>query len=344
MSLKKINVAVAGATGYVGLDLIYLLSKHPKVNIISLCAQKKLGKNIQFFDTRIKKKLPKISNLKKVNWKNIDLLFLSLPNGEAQKIIKKLSNINHLKFIDLSADFRIENKKIYKHWYQINHNATKLINKSIYSISEFVKEKIINYRIISNPGCYPTSIQLPLIPLIKKKLIKLDSIIIDSKSGYSGAGKNYKNKFKHKNIEKNIHAYGIKKHRHMSEIDQEFKKLTRQKIQYSFNPHLLPMFRGILSSIYLETNKGININKIYNELKKVHKKNYFIKILPINSQLGTSNVINTNYCEISICETRHKNKLVIFSALDNLVKGASGQAIQNMNLLFNIKENLGLIK
>ena len=130
----------------------------------------------------------------------------------------------------------------------------------------------------------------------------------------------------------------------MSEIDQEFKKLTRQKIQYSFNPHLLPMFRGILSSIYLETNKGININKIYNELKKVHKKNYFIKILPINSQLGTSNVINTNYCEISICETRHKNKLVIFSALDNLVKGASGQAIQNMNLLFNIKENLGLIK
>ena len=168
MSLKKINVAIAGATGYVGLDLIYLISKHPKVNIISLCAQKNLGKNIQFFDKRIKKKLPKIDSLKNVNWKKIDLLFLSLPNGEAQKLITKLSSLRNLKFIDLSADFRIEDKNLYKNWYNINHNASKLINKSIYSISEFVKKKINNYKIISNPGCYPTSIQLPLIPLIKK--------------------------------------------------------------------------------------------------------------------------------------------------------------------------------
>ncbi|MBA1339659.1 MAG: N-acetyl-gamma-glutamyl-phosphate reductase [Pelagibacterales bacterium] len=342
MSLKKINVAIAGATGYVGLDLIYLISKHPKVNIISLCAQKNLGKNIQFFDKRIKKKLPKIGSLKNVNWKKIDLLFLSLPNGEAQKLITRLSCLRNLKFIDLSADFRIEDKNLYKNWYNINHNASKLINKSIYSISEFVKKKINNYKIISNPGCYPTSIQLPLIPLIKKRLIRLDNIIIDSKSGYSGAGKNYKKKFQHKHIEQNIHAYGIKKHRHMSELDQEFNKITKHKIQYTFNPHLLPMFRGILSSIYLETKKDINIKKIYSELKKSHKKNYFIKILPINSQLGTSNVLNTNCCEISVCETRYKNRIVIFSALDNLIKGASGQAIQNMNLLFNLRENLGL--
>ena len=165
MSLKKINVVIAGATGYVGLDLVYYLSKHPKVNISYLCAQKKLGKKIQYFDKRIKKKLPKISNLKKVNWTNIDLLFLSLPNGEAQKIVKSLYKFEHLKFIDLSADFRIESSDKYKKWYSKNHNAKKLITESIYSIPEFTKKKIKKFRIIANPGCYPTSIQLALLPI-----------------------------------------------------------------------------------------------------------------------------------------------------------------------------------
>ena len=165
MSQKKINIVIAGATGYVGLDLVYYLSSHPKVNIIHLCAQKNLGKNIKFFDKRIRKNLPKITSLKKVNWLSVDLLFLSLPNGEAQKIIKNLYNFKHLKFIDLSADFRIEDPKKYKEWYSINHNAKSLITKSIYSIPEFTRNKIKNFRIVANPGCYPTSIQLVLLPL-----------------------------------------------------------------------------------------------------------------------------------------------------------------------------------
>ena len=168
MSQKKINVVVAGATGYVGLDLVYYLSKHPRVNISNLCAQKNLGKNIDFFDKRIKKKLPKISKLNKVSWHKIDLLFLSLPNGEAQKLIKNLYRYKNLKFIDLSADFRIKNSYEYKKWYSINHQAKTLIKDSIYSIPEFNKKTIGKYRIISNPGCYPTSIQIPLIPLIQK--------------------------------------------------------------------------------------------------------------------------------------------------------------------------------
>ncbi len=342
MSQNKLKIVVAGATGYVGLDLVYYLSKHPKVHILSLCAQKNLGKKIQNFDKKIKGRLPKISNINNVNWKNVDLLFLSLPNGEGQKIIKKLYKHNHLKFIDLSADFRIESFKKYKEWYKINHNAKSLIKKSIYSIAEFTKAKIKNYRIIANPGCYPTSIQLPLVPLLKKSLIKTKNIIIDSKSGYSGAGKNYKLKFNHKNFDSSIFVYGIEKHRHMSELDQEFKKYSKNKITYTFNPHLLPTFRGILSSIYLETKTNVSINKIHKELKTFHSKNKFIKILKINSPTGSGNVLNTNNCEISICKTRYKNKIVIFSVIDNLVKGASGQAIQNMNLLYNFKENLGL--
>ena len=342
MSHKKINIAVAGATGYVGLDLVYYLSKHPHVNISYLAAQKNIGKDIKNFDRRIKKKLPKISILKNINWKNIDLLFLSLPNGEAQKIIKKLYHYKHLKFIDLSADFRIEDIRQYEKWYSATHKAKYLVKKSIYSIPEFTKKNIKNYRIISNPGCYPTSIQLVLVPLMKKFLIETNNIVIDSKSGYSGAGKNYKSKFIHKNIEKSIFAYGIVKHRHMSELDQEFKKISKKKLEYTFTPHLLPTYRGILSSIYIKTKKNIEVNKIYHELKKFHTKNIFVKLLKLNTPMGSGNVLNTNNCEISVCKTRYKNKLVIFSAIDNLVKGASGQAIQNMNLLYGYKENSGL--
>ena len=268
---------------------------------------------------------------------------MSLPNGEAQKLIKKNYKFNEkLKFIDLSADFRISNYKIYERNYKIKHKAKDLISSSIYSLPELVNKDINKYKIISNPGCYPTSIQIPLIPLIIKNLIKKKGITIDSKSGYSGAGKNLENKFNHKNLYSSTFAYSVKNHRHVCEIDQELLKLTKKKVSYTFNPHLLPTFRGILSSIYVNTVDGVSGKQLRNNLVKFYKSSKFIKILKLNSPLGSGNVLNTNICEISVCETRLKNKYIIFSALDNLVKGASGQAIQNMNLLFNFPENLGL--
>ena len=340
---KKINIAVIGATGYTGLDLVLMLSKHPKVNLINLCATKNLGKKINFFDRRIKKNLPKITSVKNIKWKNIDLVFLSMPNGEAQKLIKKLffKNIN-LKFIDLSADFRISDKRIFEKNYKIKHKAANLIKRSLYSIPELSNKNISQYRIISNPGCYPTSIQIPLIPLIKKKLINTKNITIDSKSGYSGAGKNLEKKFTHKNLYKSTFAYNPKNHRHVCEIEEQLFKFTKKKINYTFNPHLLPTFRGILTAIYVYIKKGTNAKIIRNALKEYYNKSNFIKILRLNSSLGSGNVLNTNNCEISICETRVKNRFIIFTAIDNLVKGASGQAIQNMNLLFKYPEHLGL--
>ena len=344
MSKKKINTAIIGATGYTGLDLVLLLSKHPKTNIQYLCATKNLGKKISSFDKRIKKKLPNISSVKNVDWSKIDLVFLSLPNGEAQKLINKIFyKYKNIKFIDLSADFRIVNPVTYKKNYKLNHKSIKLIKYSLYSISEFIKKDITNYRIIANPGCYPTSIQIPLIPLIKKKLINLNNIIIDSKSGYSGAGKNLEIKFKHKNLYTSIFAYSTKDHRHMSEIDQEITKHTNNKVQYSFNPYLLPTFRGILTSIFLDVKNNSSAKIIRDELIKYYKKDEFIKILKLNTEIGSGNVLNTNNCEISICNTRIKNRIIIFSAIDNLIKGASGQAIQNMNLLFKFPETLGLL-
>ena len=339
---NKINVAVIGATGYTGLDLILMLSKHPKVKIHNLCATKNIGKNINFFDKRIKKKLPKITKVDKIKWVNLDLVFLSLPNGEAQKIIKKNYLINRkLKFIDLSADFRISSVKTYEKNYKIKHKAINLIKRSLYSIPEFTKNKIKNYRIIANPGCYPTSIQIPLVPLIRKNLVKINDITIDAKSGYSGAGKNLEKKFTHKNLYNSTYAYSTKKHRHICEIDEQIFRLTKKKVNYSFNPHLLPTFRGILTSIYVysKNNSG---KFLRNSLINFYKKSKFVKVLKLNSPLGSGNVLNTNYCEISICETRIKNKFIIFSAIDNLVKGASGQAIQNMNILYDFSEKLGL--
>ena len=342
-SMNKLKIAIIGATGYTGLDLVYLLSKHSKIKILNLCATKNLGKSINSFDKRITKKLPKISSINSISWNDLDLVFLSLPNGEAQKIINKTFNkYKKLKYIDLSADFRIKDLKEYYLNYQLKHKSPKLIKYAKYSISEFNIKNLDKYRIIANPGCYPTSILIPMVPLITNNYIKNNEITIDSKSGFSGAGKNLEKKFKHQNLYSSTYAYNIKNHRHICEIDQEFKIKTKRKVNFTFNPHLLPTFRGILSSIYFNTKKNITANLLRNYLLKYYKKSKFIKILKLNSQIGSGNVLNTNNLEISVCQTRFKNRIVIFSAIDNLVKGASGQAIQIMNILYGYPEDLGL--
>jgi len=337
----SLNIAIAGATGYVGIELIKILSKHPKTKIVYLCATRSIGKTIKYFDKSIKKKLPKISNIKEIKWDKIDIIFTALPNGEAQKI----ANVkpNNVKLIDLSADFRLDSHKLYKKYYKINHSSKKLIKKSIYSITEFSRKKLTKFNIISCPGCYPTSIQLPLLPLVKAKLIDVDKIIIDSKSGYSGAGRKIEKKIKKNNFLKSFSVYGIANHRHTPEINQELSKVTNKKINVHFTPHILPVYRGILSTIYLNVRKNYSAKKIYNFLKKYHKNNFFIKIAKFNSPIGTSDVINTNYCNISICKSNERKKIIIVSTIDNLIKGASGQAVQNMNVAYKMKESLGLL-
>ena len=283
MIKNRLYSVIVGATGYVGLDLVNILSKHPNIKIKHLCSQKNLGKRINSFDNRIKKKLPKLSNINKVDWKNIDIVFLSLPNGEAQKLINKLYfKYKNLKFIDLSADFRITNLNLYKKYYGKKHFANKLIKKSLYSITELSLTKLKKFRIIANPGCYPTSIQIPLIPLLKKKMIEPYNIIIDSKSGYSGAGRGVHKKYKNKNLYESLSAYGVGFHRHNSEIEQELKEYTNSKIFFTFTPHLSPMFKGILSTIYIDIKSGFSANKIHNILKKFYKNKKFVKVLNID--------------------------------------------------------------
>ena len=336
----KLNVLIAGASGYLGIELTKILSKHTKVKIKYLCGSSSVGKKITFFDKTLSKKLPKIVKFNKKFLKNVDIIFTALPNGESQKISRYLLKKN--KLIDLSADFRLMSAKEYEKWYKIKHTAIKNIKKSIYALPELKKDKIKNYSIISCPGCYPTSIILPLAPLIKYNLIENKNIIIDSKSGYSGAGRGIHKKFKNKNLYESLSAYGLASHRHNSEIQQELDIITKKKNKFHFTPHLTPMFRGIMSTIYLDLKKNVRIKKVNDILKKHYKSSPFIKIHKMNTFLSTNDVINTNNCIISVCKSKSKNKIIILSAIDNLLKGGSGQAVQNMNILYNFKQSEGL--
>ncbi len=339
--MPKLNVLVAGSTGYIGVQLINLLIKHRKIKIKYLCGNSSVGKKISFYDQSLKRyKLPRIIKFDKKLLKNVDIIFTALPNGEAQVISKNLLKKNTL--IDLAADFRLDNASDYLITYKQKHRAKKLIKNSIYALPEITGSDIKKYKIIGCPGCYPTSILLPLIPLIKKNLINMNNIIIDSKSGYSGAGRGVHKKYKYKNLYESISAYGVGFHRHNSEITQMIKKYTKRKFNFTFTPHLSPMFRGILSTIYLDLNKGKKINDLYRELLKFYKKVTFVKIQKINTLISTNDVINTNNCRISVCGTRYKNKVIILSSIDNLIKGGAGQAIQNMNILNDFSDTEGL--
>ena len=338
--MLKLNALVAGSTGYIGVQLIKLLVKHKNINIKYLCGNTSVGKKISSFERSLSsKKLPKIVKFDKKYLDHVDVIFTALPNGEAQDISKFLRKNNVL--IDLAADFRLEKSSIYSKWYKQKHRAVNNIKKSIYSLPEITGNKIKKFNIIGCPGCYPTSILIPLIPLLKKKLIKAKNIIIDSKSGYSGAGRNVHIKYKNKNLYESLSAYGVGFHRHNSEIEQELKKYNKD-IEFDFTPHLTPMFRGILSTIYIDLNKNSSQLKIIKELKKFYKKCNFIKIQKIDKLISTNDVINTNYCNISVCKSKNKNKLIILSSIDNLIKGGSGQAIQNLNIKFNLPETTGI--
>ena len=340
--MSKLNALIAGSTGYIGIQLVKLLIKHPNINIKYLCGNTSKGKSIKYFDKSIKNKnLPKIIKFNSKLLKDVNIIFTALPNGESQKISNSLLKKNIL--IDLSADFRLKSAKEYTKWYKIKHSSKSNIKNSIYALPEISKKIIKNYKIISCPGCYPTSILLPLIPLVKYNLIETNNLIIDSKSGYSGAGRGVHKKYANKNLYESLSAYGVGFHRHNSEIQQELNIFSKKNVKFNFTPHLTPMFRGILSTIYLDLKKDITVKKINLKLKSFYKKDPFVKILPINSLISTNDVINTNYCHVSVCKTKDRNKLIILSAIDNLIKGGAGQAVQNLNYYFEYNVKKGLI-
>tara|TARA_Y100000590_G_scaffold154663_1_gene177755 strand:+ start:39 stop:1073 length:1035 start_codon:yes stop_codon:yes gene_type:complete len=337
---NNISVAVLGSTGYVGLELVHILLHHPNIKINYLGSESNIGKHITDFDKRINdSSLPKLNSIENIDLSKIDLVFLALPHGVSQKYVKE--NINKTKIIDLSADFRIDDENIYNKNYNLKHLCPNLLNNFIYGLPEINFSQIKKSNNVSVPGCYPTSVLLPLIPLIKDNLIKNDNIIIDSKSGYSGAGKKFDKTNLFLNEEINFYNYNTNNHRHMSEISQELLKYTSQKIKFSFNPHVLPIFRGMMSTIYCDLNDNVNINNIKDNLKNFYLDAKFVKIIE-NQKNDFFYIQNTNNCLLKLFNHYDESKIIIVSLIDNLLKGASGQAVQCMNIMLGYSEDLGL--
>tara|TARA_B100000575_G_scaffold125605_1_gene100249 strand:+ start:1452 stop:2480 length:1029 start_codon:yes stop_codon:yes gene_type:complete len=338
-----VNVAVLGSTGYVGMELVHLLSKHENININFLGSDSIEEKYLTNIDnTKEYNDLPLLKNNKLFNPSISDYVFLALPHSISNQYVKKF--FGKIKIIDLSADFRLDNINIYQKNYGDNHTCSEYLNQFIYGLVEFNHNKISKAKNIAVPGCYPTSILLPLIPILKNRLIMSDNIVIDSKSGYSGAGKNFNLKNIKSDNDYNFYNYNTNSHRHISEINQELLKFNyNKKLSFSFNPHILPNFRGMMSTIYCNLNNGVNKSDIINTYKEFDNDNYFIKFIEDETRADFFSVQNTNFCNIKLFNHDNDNKIIIVSNIDNLIKGASGQAIQCFNIMENFEETKALL-
>ncbi len=340
---NKIRVAVLGSTGYVGMELVKILSNHSQVDINFLGSETIHGSYLNNINsTKEYNELPLLKPNNSFNAEDSDYVFLALPHAVSNKYVKKY--FNKINIIDLSADFRLDNFDVYRKNYGNEHECKEYLNNFIYGLVEINREKILDSKNIAVPGCYPTSILLPLIPLIKNKLIDTKNIIIDSKSGYSGAGKKFDfNKMKSKN-DYNFYNYNTNNHRHIAEIKQELNKHNSDnEVKFSFNPHILPNFRGMISTIYCDLNNGIKKTDIINLFQNLQKINPFIKYIDNDEVLDFFSIQNSNYCKIKTFNHYSEDKLIIVSAIDNLIKGAAGQAVQCFNIAENIEETLSLV-
>ena len=337
-----IKVGLVGATGYAGQQLLWILEKHKEVEIVFLSSNSYEGKDISEIYKNYKeyysKKLISQNEVEK-RLDEIDLLFMALPHGMSEKLAYEALKKN-VKVIDLGADFRLDDSETYESWYNVKHEYPEINNEAVYGLPELYKEKIKKSNIIAAPGCYPTSAILGAAPLLKNNLADTKSIIVDSKSGVSGAGRGLKVDSLFTEVNENFKAYNLFMHRHTPEIEQEMGKAAGKDVSVIFTPHLLPINRGILSTIYLDLNQKISQKEVYELYREFYKNDYFVRI---NEELPEiKNIKNTNICEIGLRVHEEKNKIIIVSTIDNLIKGAGGQAIQAMNIMFGIDEEEGL--
>ncbi|MDR1511762.1 MAG: N-acetyl-gamma-glutamyl-phosphate reductase [Endomicrobium sp.] len=339
-----IRVGIVGITGYTGEELLKILLRHPNVKIVALYGRSSSK------DRRLKDIYSHFSHLDlKINALNIeqvgnecDVVFLALPHAVAFEIVPSLFETG-VKIIDLSADFRLNSSEIYERWYNVKHAAKEYVGRAVYGLSELNTDEIKKAFLIANPGCYPTTVILGCAPAIKSYFVDLKHMIIDSKSGVSGCGRKsaqeYFN-FDHPNFK----AYKIAgTHRHIPEIEQELSKLSKKNVTINFTPHIIPIERGMLSTIYVDIKKQASLALIIDKYREFYKNREFVKVLDEDVIPTIKDVLNTNYCRIGMKIDKRTNKLIIISVIDNLLKGASGQAVQNMNLMFDLPETIGLI-
>ena len=341
----KTKIAVLGASGYTGAELLRLLLCHPKAQIVLLTAERRAGKTMaEVFAQFAPFALPTLSTIEEADWDKLglDVAFCALPHGTTQKVIKDLlTRAPRTKVIDLSADFRLSDPAAYARWYGHAHAAPDLQREAVYGLTEVYRDRVKSARLVANPGCYTTCAELPLIPLLKAKLIDPDEIVIDAKSGMTGAGRAAREDMVFAEVSEGFHAYGVGHHRHMAELDQEFSRAAGREVIVSFTPHLVPMNRGILATIYVRSGKA-SPQDLHAHLAKVYAPEPFVHVLPFGATPQTRHVRGSNMTFIGVAADRVAGRAIIVSALDNLTKGASGQAVQNMNVMLGLPETTGL--
>lgn len=338
-----LNVAIVGASGYTGMELIRILHCHPEVAVTCLTSEQSAGKKISDIFPALRHRCDlKLENLEPVMVaEKADLIFTALPHKAAMEVVPTFLKLGKT-VIDLSADYRIADPEVYGAWYETHLNPANL-KKAVYGLPEIRRTKIRGAKLIANPGCYPTSIILGLAPLLKKGLIDPKGIIADSASGVSGAGRAAKVDSLYCEVNEGFKAYGAGGvHRHIPEIEQELSLLAREELQITFTPHLVPMDRGILSTIYSTSIGATSTEKLLKLYREFYEGEPFVRILPPGVLPSTANVRGSNFCDISPLVDGRTGRVIVISAIDNLVKGASGQAVQNMNLVCGFPETMGL--
>ncbi len=343
ISSNKIRVAILGASGYTGAELIRLLGQHPGVEMKLLTGDRAAGKPLgEVFPHLGHLGLPNLIKIEDCDFSGIDLVFCALPHGTTQEVIARLPT--HLKVVDLSADFRLFDVDTYAKWYGHAHRAPDLQKQAVYGLTEIERDAVRSARLVANPGCYPTSAQLPLIPLLAAKQIDTDDIIIDAKSGMTGAGRAAKEEMLFSEVSEGIHPYGVAKHRHAPEIEQGLSKAAGKPVIVNFTAHLMPMNRGILASIYVRLAKGASADDLRETLKTQYAGEKFVRVLAPGIAPQTRHVRGSNHVQIGVFADRMPGRAMLFCTEDNLVKGASGQAIQNMNVMCGLPEGTGLMQ
>jgi N-acetyl-gamma-glutamyl-phosphate reductase len=343
---EKKKVGILGASGYTGAELVRLLLRHPKVEIALLTADRRAGLAMgDVFPQFAPYDLPTLVSIDSVDWSkaDLDLIFCALPHATTQKVIKDvLEKAPESKIVDLSADFRLESPEAYAKWYGHEHHALELQKEAVYGLVEVYRREIKKARLVANPGCYTSCALLPVIPLLRAKAIEPDEIVVDAKSGTTGAGRTAKEETLFSEVSEGFHAYGVGHHRHMSELDQEFSKAAGKDVIASFTPHLLPMNRGLLSTIYVRGRRGRTAQELHEILEKQYEKEPFVYVLPFGKTPQTRHVRGSNMTFIGVVADRVPGRAIIVATLDNLTKGASGQAVQNMNLVLGFAETTGI--
>ncbi|WP_027340667.1 N-acetyl-gamma-glutamyl-phosphate reductase [Halonatronum saccharophilum] len=337
-----VNVSVVGATGYTGAELVRLLAKHPKLEINTLTSNTFAGQKISDIYPNLKGMIDiecEKLELDKVG-EGSEFIFTALPHGISMDVVPKLVE-RGIKVIDLSGDYRYSNLITYEEWYK-EHSSPKLLREGVYGLPELGKEKIKEAKLVANPGCYPTASILALAPMVKEGLIEDGSIIIDAKSGTTGAGRKVSLGTHFCEIDSNFKAYKVGNHRHTSEIEEKLSLVGDNDVSLTFTPHLLPVKRGILATIYGNLTKGVEIEELLERYRLFYKANKFVRILDMGQLPQLKYVVGSNYCDIGIQIDERRNRVIIVSAIDNLIKGSAGQAIQNLNIMAGWDESLGL--